>query len=127
MKKLLLIIMLFSFIGCSNLSNKNKKVLNGKEYIMVNQRKDIKISIGFTEDNFFGFSGVNHYFGKYKISGERIKFSNVAVTLMLGDKEMNDMEVKYIKDIEKVIKYKIIKDKLVLITSDNKEIKFYLY
>ena len=125
MKKfILLTLLMISLFGCTSLSTKNENILNGKEYVLINNQEDVKITIGFAEDNFFGFSGVNNYFGKYEVSGNNIKFLTVGSTLMAGPENLSKLERIYIKKLENTKAYKIEKSNLILITSDNESMKF---
>ena len=125
MKKILLgLLLIFAFVGCSGLSAKPEKNLIGKEYVLSTSTEQVKITINFAEENFFGFSGVNNYFGKYIVSGDTIKLSHVGSTLMAGPKEAMEKEFEYTTFLSKVEKYKLEKDKLILISSEGEQLIF---
>lgn len=125
MKKIILLaLLMIGLIGCTSLSTTNENILDGKEYVLINNQEDVKITIGFAEDNFFGFSGINNYFGRYEVSGNNIKFLTVGSTLMAGPENLSKLERIYIKKLENTKTYKIEKNNLILITSDNESMKF---
>ncbi len=125
MKKFLLgLLMIFAFAGCSGLASKTSDTLVGKEYVLTTSTKEVKITINFAEENFFGFSGVNNYFGKYTVSGENIKLSHVGSTLMAGPREAMEKEFEYVSALEKVETYQLQRDTLILTTSSGQQLIF---
>lgn len=125
MKKILLgLLMVFALVGCSGISSKTTQSIVGKEYVLTTSTKDVKITINFAEENFFGFSGVNNYFGKYTISGDNMKLSHVGSTLMAGPREAMEKEFEYISSLDKVEKYQVEKDTLTLTTSSGQQLIF---
>lgn len=125
MKKILLgLLLIFAFVGCSGLSTKTPESITGKEYVLSTSTDTVKITINFAEENFFGFSGVNNYFGKYTLSGDNMKLSHVGSTLMAGPRETMEKEFEYISALAKVEKYKVEKDTLILTTSTGQELIF---
>lgn len=125
MKKILLgMLMIFAFVGCSGLSSKTSGSLIGKEYVLSTSTKEVKITINFAEENFFGFSGVNNYFGSYTVSGDNIKLSHVGSTLMAGPRDAMEKEFEYISSLDKVEKYKIEKENLILTTDSGQQLIF---
>lgn len=125
MKKILLgLLMVFVLVGCSGISSKTTQSIVGKEYVLTTSTKDVKITINFAEENFFGFSGVNNYFGKYTISGDNMKLSHVGSTLMAGPREAMEKEFEYISSLDKVEKYQVEKDTLTLTTSSGQQLIF---
>lgn len=126
MKKIFLALMLlFVFAGCSNIStNKTAETLVGKEYVLSTSTDNVKITISFAEENFFGFSGVNNYFGKYTVSGNNIKLSHVGSTLMAGPREAMEKEFEYTSALDKVETYKLDKNTLILTTSTGQQLIF---
>lgn len=125
MKKILLgLLMVFALVGCSGISSKTTQSIVGKEYVLTTSTKEVKITINFAEENFFGFSGVNNYFGKYTISGDNMKLSHVGSTLMAGPREAMEKEFEYISSLDKVEKYQVEKDTLTLTTSSGQQLIF---
>lgn len=125
MKKILLgLMMIFAFAGCSSLNSKTSDSLVGKEYVLTTSTEEVKITINFAEENFFGFSGVNNYFGKYTVSGDSIKLSHVGSTLMAGPREAMEKEFEYVSNLDKVEKYEIQKDTLILTTASGQQLIF---
>ena len=126
MKKIFLALMLlFVFAGCSSIStNKTAETLVGKEYVLSTSTDNVKITISFAEENFFGFSGVNNYFGKYTVSGNNIKLSHVGSTLMAGPREAMEKEFEYTSALDKVETYELDKNTLILTTSTGQQLIF---
>lgn len=125
MKKVLLSIVLgLSLIGCSSLRTVPNEKLLGKRYILSQTSKDYKISLNFAEDNFFGYSGVNNYFGKYEVQGNNLKFEAIASTLMSGPTKAMNAEVNYLNSLDKVNSFYFSKDQLVLKTINGKKLLF---
>ena len=126
MKKIFLsLLLLFAFVGCSGLtSTKTTETLVGKEYVLSTSTKDVKITINFAEENFFGFSGVNNYFGKYTVSGDNMKLSHIGSTLMAGPREAMEKEFEYTKLLGTVEKYSLQDKTLILTTSTGQQLIF---
>ena len=125
MKKVLLSIVLgLSLIGCSSLRTVPNEKLLGKRYILSQTSKDYKISINFAEDNFFGYSGVNNYFGKYEVQGNNLKFDAIGSTLMSGPTKAMNAEINYLKSLNEVNSFYFSKDQLVLKTTNGKKLLF---
>lgn len=118
---LLMTIMLFG--GCSNLKE-NKTVLTGKEYVLVQETGIPNILIGFDGDNFYGFSGVNNYFGRYERSGSKLKLERMGATLMAGPTRLMEMEQNFFNELDSVKSYEQTKDCLILTLKDGKKLVF---
>ena len=125
MKKILLGFTFCAFARCSGTSQtKTPETITGKEYVLSTSTDTVKITINFAEENFFGFSGVNNYFGKYTLSGDNMKLSHVGSTLMAGPREAMEKEFEYISALDKVEKYQVQKDTLILTTSTGQQLIF---
>lgn len=127
MKKFILgLILVLSFVGCSSLVPKQNDKLVGKEYVLATTNEDYKISLNFSEENFFGFAGVNNYFGKFSTDENNIYLGNVGVTMMAGPEKAMLAEQNFLKDLNEVKTFKSTKDKLTLFTSTGKTLVFKL-
>lgn len=125
MKKVLLSIILgLSLIGCSSLRKLPNQDFLGKRYSLASSSKDYKISIKFAEDNFFGYSGVNNYFGKYQVEGNNLKFSAIGSTMMSGPTKAMNAEINYLDDLSKVNSFNFENDQLILKTINGKKLLF---
>lgn len=71
--------------------------LNGKEFMLDNVYKDMKITIGFQKDRVYGFSGVNRYMAGYKLNGSNISLTASASTMMAGPERSMKAEDAYLK------------------------------
>lgn len=71
--------------------------LNGKEFMLDNMYKDMKITIGFEKDRVYGFAGVNRYMSSYKLNGNKISLTAVASTMMAGPEKNMKAEDAYLK------------------------------
>lgn len=125
MKKVLLSIILgLSLIGCSSLRKLPNQDFLGKSYSLASSSKDYKISIEFAEDNFFGYSGVNNYFGKYQVQGNNLKFSAIGSTMMSGPTKAMNAEINYLDNLSKVNSFNFENDQLILKTINGKKLLF---
>lgn len=113
MKKILFsILVLLTFVGCTS-TEKRKEFFNKKEYsLLENGSKTNKILV-LDNGNFYGFSGINNYFGNYKINGNKIKFERLGGTLASGSKIELTKEKEYLSKIDKIASYKIKENTLI--------------
>ena len=133
MKKFLLLILLVvvlvaggyfvygKFFQCKRLSF---ATCIDREFIYQEDGKLTDVNIIFTKDNMAGFAGVNRSFAGYKEEGDNIAYSPIANSVMSGPIEYMEKEAKYLETLSTVNKVKVYKDKLVLITNNNKELVY---
>lgn len=119
----LLLMITILFGGCTSLSTKKQKLV-GKEYILVQENSIPNVLIGFDEHSFYGFSGLNNYFGRYEKKGNKIKLEKLGSTLMAGSDKVMKMETEYLNKIEKVQYYSIEDDILTLELNDGEVLKY---
>lgn len=125
MKKIYLFLLVLLFIsGCSSINRISNRKFLGKSYILESTSKDYKTSINFFEENFSGFSGVNSYFGKYEINGEKIKFSFINSTSISGTKEIVMSERKFLDTLSNINSFYFENNNLVLKTFAGEKLKF---
>lgn len=102
----------------------NKMDLVGKKFIIEDEKFNSKITLGFSEDRVYGFTGVNRYFGLYKLIDNKLIIDTIGSTKMAGSNSEIIEEVKFltlIKDNKKVT----LKDNyLILLSNQDIEIKF---
>lgn len=132
--KIVLVSVLMLIIGsisCSAAVKVNlKKQLVGTSWNLVSisgddvSYADITLSIEKKEIN--GFSGVNRYFGNYRITGNRISVSKLGMTRMAGDENLMDIEQEYAGILENVKKVSLKQDRLTLMTADDEYLEFVL-
>ncbi len=123
MKKLLsLFAALFMLSGCFETSENTFK---GKEYRLVSSPENMEITIGFAadENRFFG-KALNNYMGSYQTDGNELVFSQAASTMMAGPQEMMKAESDYLAAFPKINAFELNGKKLILKTSDGKELVF---
>lgn len=115
---------LFFVVACTKAQN--NETFNGKNYSLSGQNNNAEITLGFDnkENRFFGKAAVNNYFGIYAIDGNNISFANMGATMMMGERELMDVEAAYIENMSKVNSYKLDGKKLYLYTGDGKELVF---
>ncbi|MGL4998973.1 MAG: META domain-containing protein [Cetobacterium sp.] len=125
MKKILGILFVFTILfgGCTSLKSKNKKVV-GKEYILIQENVMPNILIGFDEHNFYGFSGVNNYFGRYNRKGNKIKIEKLGATLMAGSEKVMKIEKEYLDKLDQIVAISFEENILVLKLKDGSLLKF---
>lgn len=88
------------------LTNLNDKVIQKNE-------EGLSSFMIFTSDNSFkGFAGCNKFQGSYKNKKGTFSFTNIGSTKMLCENSNNEEE--FIKTLNKVVSFKIIKNQLML-------------
>lgn len=105
--KVVLTVLCFSIITVSCASSKHNIVssstLIGKTFILSNMYEDVKITISFENDRFFGFAGINTYNGNYEIRrGNILMLKNITSTKVSGPPNMMDIETKYMNYLNEV-------------------------
>ena len=110
MKKMSILIGIFTvfLLNCFVLSaySKRKKIYNlnetSWELVQINRNgknveipKGGKVTINFSGDKINGFSGINNYFGNYKIKNNSTLSAGVATTLMAGPEELMSIEQNF--------------------------------
>lgn len=138
LKKIALAILcIFVFASCINglktstqIAKEEVKILKanemvGREFIIETEEyKAKKLTIGFTKDKIFGFSGINRYFSKYKISNNKLIIDNIGVTKVAGNKEKMVSELKFLSLLRDNKEIKLEGDYLILISNEGLELKF---
>lgn len=122
MKKIILMLALLIFTACG----KNLKDFENKEFELSNMYTDYKITFSFEGEKIYGFSGVNRYFGNFKLDGNKIEISNLAMTKMAGSPEAMRAEQGFIDLLNKTIKFEISDNTLIFYTSKNEKLEFTL-
>lgn len=125
MKKILGILLMISvlFGGCSSLTTKNKNLV-GKEYILIQENSIPNVLIGFDEHNFYGFSGLNNYFGGYEKKGNKIKLEKLGSTLMAGSDKVMKMESEYLEKLDTVQTFEVEDDVLIFNLKDGSTLQY---
>jgi heat shock protein HslJ len=89
-----------------NLSNLNDKVINSND-------EGLSSFIIFSADNTFkGFAGCNKFQGNYKIEKGKLSLEKIGATKM--ECENNNNEEDFLKTLNKVVSFKIVKNELML-------------
>ncbi len=107
MKKIVILMtMIVSLIGCSNLQESQKNSPQGVssvvevidvEYTLTNIFPGQGLTVGFDEaGRIFGYSGLNRFFGKAEIKDGTIKVEPLASTRMGGAREALIREDQYL-------------------------------
>lgn len=125
MKKYLIILlgMLFLFVGCSGSKSESYEIA-GKEFQLIDSAKEDPITLGFDKEKYFGFSGVNRYFGTYTQEKSKLKLSPAASTLMAGPQELMEKESDYLKTLSTVDEFKLVDKDLTLMSQGKDILKF---
>lgn len=90
--------------------------------------KHIFLDIKMNDLSFSGQSFCNSIFGKIEMNdSEKIKFTNMGMTMMACNEELNSMENEYNMMLRKISSYKIKKDMLTLYDYDGKLALQYKY
>ena len=101
-----------------------KEQLNGREFIIVTEGYNSKTSIGFKGDRVYGFSGINRYFGTYKVSGGKFVFGEFGLTTLPGTQEAMTQELKFLDILKNNKSIKLSGDTLTLISTEGIELIF---
>ena len=128
------ICLLFLTAGCGStkqIASAKKALLHtwiltkdGKDQMGCNIKKPL--SITFTDDQVNGYSGCNSYFGPYKISkNHQIKLGPLGSTMMacVGE-DCGKVEVGFIRDLDRVNKFKYSESHLSLFENDKLLLQF---
>ncbi|WP_067138958.1 META domain-containing protein [Oceanivirga salmonicida] len=130
MQKLVKIMLFLSVVSCSNMKNNDSLKLD-KEMILEtieynNEKLDVldkNVTIIFDNEKVAGKSFVNNYFGDYTLTDGKIKFGEIATTLMAGPEKEMQLEQLYLKLLEESNSYSYKGEKL-FITNDNNKLIF---
>lgn len=99
-------------LSCISLGAKTKKkIINlnetSWELLQITKRgkeqlipQDANITINFADNKINGNSGVNSYFGGYKIKNNSILTANAATTLMAGPEELMKIEQRFLEILQ---------------------------
>ena len=99
-------------LSCISLSAKTKKkIINlnetSWELLQITKRgkeqlipQNANITINFADNKINGNSGVNSYFGGYKIKNNSILTANAATTLMAGPEELMKIEQRFLETLQ---------------------------
>lgn len=128
MKSVLLLIFLsVLFISCVSIKSiiVSSSTLDGKTFILTNMYDDIKITISFENESFFGFSGINTYFGNYEVRrGNMLILKNIGMTQMSGPPNIMDIESQYMDYLNEASYIALKGDTLRIDTIDGKYLIF---
>lgn len=122
MKKIILILFVLPWFGIQSyaqdkgnlpltethwlLTNLNDKVINKND-------EGLESFIVFSSDKTFkGFAGCNKYQGNYKIEKGKLTCDKIGATKM--ECENNNNEEEFLKTLNKVVSFKIVKNQLML-------------
>jgi putative lipoprotein len=88
------------------LTNLNEKVINKND-------EGLASFIVFSADNTFkGFAGCNKFQGVYKIENGKLSLDKIGATKMECENDNNEEE--FIKSLNKIVSFKIVKNQLML-------------
>lgn len=110
------------FTGCTALSGKSS--VEGKTYTMVSPYVNPEMTLSFQDGQIAGFSGVNRFFGPYKLKGENLELGALGMTRMAGpvsEMEREDFIISVFNGAEKLLP----QGEFITITSkDGKSLKY---
>lgn len=123
MKKILAALaVVMSIAACSSQPEQSFK---GKDYEMLQAQNGVQVILSFAQDeNRFYGRVVNNYFGNYEASNGKIKFGDVASTMMMGPADEMEAEHNFLQILPKITAYRFSSDNLVLITDNGQELAF---
>ena len=135
MKKIVILItMIVSLIGCSNLQENQKNSpqavssvveIMGIEYTLTNIFPGQGLTVGFDEaGRIFGYSGLNRFFGEVKIKDGAIKVERLASTRMGGSREALIREDQYLTLLKNMTQINKKENELILSNENGEQLIF---
>ncbi len=85
-------------------------------------REDVHLQFDPDAMRVYGSGGVNRFHGSFKVDGDRLSFSQMALTRMAGPPELMRQEDALMAALEKTASYRITKETLRLFDRDGKEL-----
>lgn len=87
--------------------------------------EDIAVNIAFLDDDrVAGSAGCNRMMGHYELTGEGLSFGRLATTMMACPEPRMAVEQRFIKTMEKVIRFELSQTgELLLVTADQAQIR----
>lgn len=116
--------LMFVLMGCSTTKVIKQNRVTGKEYKLLDEYPKDNIILGFDNERFYGFSGVNNYFGNYIKQKDNIRLVTVGMTRMSGTPEMIHREKNYLDKLQEVNNYKLKGKELILFDDEKEVLKF---
>ena len=101
-----------------------KQELNGREFKILGDEYNKEVSIGFEGNRFFGYSGINRYFGQYEINGGKLVIEDMGLTKMAGKEQDMILELKFLTILKDNKSIKLEGDKLILISNEDFKLEF---
>lgn len=134
MKNLLLLVpMLFLLGACTELQrvpNAQPNVvtiddITSNDYVLTNIYPGQGLTVGFDDQGrIFGFSGLNRFFGKAKISDGTIEIQELATTRMSGPEDALIREVQYLEMLKRMTNISQNGNKLILSNDSGEKMTF---
>ena len=97
---------------------------NGREFKILGDEYNKEVSIGFEGNRFFGYSGINRYFGQYEINGGKLVIEDMGLTKMAGKEQDMILELKFLTILKDNKSIKLEGDKLILISNEDFKLEF---
>ena len=101
-----------------------KQELNGREFKILGDEYNKEVSIGFEGNRFFGYSGINRYFGQYEINGGKLVIEDMGLTKMAGKEQDMILELKFLTILKDNKSIKLEGDKLIVISNEDFKLEF---
>lgn len=103
----------------SSLTETHWKLLSlyGKPVNLGAGEKELFMLLSHKKSSVNGFSGCNHFFGRYNVSNEQLSFSQLGSTRKMCRQTM-EQEQKFLKVLSLSNHYKIISQKIILYNKD---------
>lgn len=131
MKKFCFILMCCLVATSCSANNQKYKIKNevnilhniqNKNYVLKNSIKNSEITLVFEKDNrVIGKSGVNNYFGNYKLNGNILEISQCATTRMAGPTDLMKQEQDFLKKLSEAKTIHQTKNGDIIITTSSGE------
>ncbi|MGL5356162.1 MAG: META domain-containing protein [Cetobacterium sp.] len=125
MKKVLLFLFTaILFVGCFGQKKDLSTQLIGNTYYLQGVVEDSVIDITFEKERLGGSSGVNRYFGEYKLDGNKISIQNPGSTKMMGPPDLMTQEDTFLKNITESDEIKVTEEGILIKTKSGVELNF---
>jgi len=120
----LIFLSLLSLVSCSASADRSSASEFKGEWIATTFDTTRPPTVLFVDnERVAGFAGCNRYFASYKVSGEKISFSDIGATKMLCIKSM-ETEGSYLKALGEASSFKIGEGGLVLYSDGRELLRF---
>lgn len=118
----LFLILLVVLVGCKE----KPETPIGQEYVLVDSKVPMEITLGFNPDGRFYGKAINNYWGQYHIHDNVISFSGITNTMKSGTKPQMKAERTYFENLTNGHTFEINKETLKIFFDETGVLEFKL-